>query len=48
MPGRIAPAYVAVDANRLPTGAGAGWFGGGVRRKKPVPDLYWIRDPTIA
>jgi hypothetical protein len=29
MPGQIAPAYVAVDANRLSTRAGAGWFGGG-------------------
>lgn len=27
MPGRIAPAYVAVDTNRLPTGAGVGEFG---------------------
>jgi hypothetical protein len=28
MPGQIAPAYVAVDANQLPTGAGDGLFGG--------------------
>ena len=28
MPGQIAPAYVAVDANTVFTGAGAGWFGG--------------------
>jgi hypothetical protein len=27
MPGHIAPAYVAVDANTLLTGATAGWFG---------------------
>jgi hypothetical protein len=28
MPGAVAPAYVAVDANALSTGDAAGWFGG--------------------
>ena len=28
MPGHIAPAYVAVDANSLITPVTAGWFGG--------------------
>jgi hypothetical protein len=29
MPGHIAPAYVATDANPLITTVTAGWFGGG-------------------
>ena len=35
MPGHIAPAYVAVDANSLITAVTAGWFGGPVRCGNP-------------
>ena len=35
MPGRIAPAYVAVDANSLITPVTAGWFGGPVLLMNP-------------
>ena len=46
MPGQIAPAYVAVDANTPFTGARAGWFGGrgAMHESACIPSPRWRPD----